>query len=64
MAVVTAKEKLRDIFASGLISEGGIAFSSEKAKHAVAETHGIGDVEALVGSHTGRSTAAMPACMC
>jgi len=49
VAVVTAKEKLRDIFASGLISEGGIAFSSEKAKHAVVETHGIGDVEELVG---------------
>lgn len=49
VAVVTAKEKLRDIFASGLISEGGIAFSSEKAKHAVVETHGIGDVESLVG---------------
>jgi phosphonoacetate hydrolase len=49
VAVVTAKEKLRDIFASGLISEGGIAFSSEKAKHAVVETHGIGDVETLVG---------------
>ncbi|MBL9114028.1 MAG: phosphonoacetate hydrolase [Verrucomicrobiaceae bacterium] len=49
VAVVTAKEKLRDIFASGLISEGGIAFSSEKAKHAVVETHGISDVEALVG---------------
>ena len=49
VAVVTAKEKLRDIFASGLISEGGIAFSTEKAKHAVRETHGIADVEALVG---------------
>ncbi len=49
VAVVTAKEKLRDIFASGLISEGGIAFSAEKAKHAVRETHGIDDVEALVG---------------
>lgn len=49
VAVVTAKEKLRDIFASGLISEGGIAFSSEKARHAVIETHGIDDVETLVG---------------
>jgi phosphonoacetate hydrolase len=49
VAVVTAKEKLRDIFASGLISEGGIAFSSEKAKHAVTETHGVADVESLVG---------------
>jgi len=49
VAVVTAKEKLRDIFASGLISEGGIAFSSEKAKQAVRATHGIDDVESLVG---------------
>jgi phosphonoacetate hydrolase len=49
VAVVTAKEKLRDIFAAGLISKGGIAFSSEKAKLAVRETHGISDVEALVG---------------
>lgn len=49
VAVVTAKEKLRDIFASGLIGEGGIAFSSEKARHAAVETHGIGDVESLVG---------------
>src|SRR5688572_15799631 len=31
VAVVTAKEKLRDIFASGLVDEGGIAFSAEKA---------------------------------
>ncbi len=49
VAVVTAKEKLRDIFASGLISEGGIAFSTEKAAAAVMETHGIADVEALCG---------------
>lgn len=49
VAVVTAKEKLRDIFASGLISLGGIAFSSEKAREARRETHGIDEVEALVG---------------
>ncbi len=49
VAVVTAKEKLRDIFAHGLIGSGGIAFSSEKAAHAKPETHGISDVEALVG---------------
>jgi phosphonoacetate hydrolase len=49
VAVVTAKEKLRDIFASGLIAAGGIAFSSEKAIAAIESTHGIGDVEALVG---------------
>ncbi|HVV74128.1 MAG TPA: phosphonoacetate hydrolase [Verrucomicrobiae bacterium] len=49
VAVVTAKEKLRDIFAHGLIAVGGIAFSSEKAKFAARETHGIGEVESLVG---------------
>jgi len=49
VAVVTAKEKLRDIFASGLIREGGIAFSAEKAADAALETHGIEDVESLVG---------------
>lgn len=49
VAVVTAKEKLRDIFASGLISEGGIAFSAEKAAAAVTATHGIDNVEALAG---------------
>lgn len=49
VAVVTAKEKLRDIFASGLIALGGIAFSSEKAREARRETHGIGEVETLVG---------------
>ncbi len=49
VAVVTAKEKLRDIFASGLIARGGIAFSSEKAREAAVATHGIEGVEALVG---------------
>lgn len=49
VAVVTAKEKLRDIFANGLIETGGIAFSSEKASQAVQATHGISNVEALVG---------------
>ncbi len=49
VAVVTAKEKLRDIFASGLIDAGGIAFSSEKAREAKQATHGIDDVETLVG---------------
>src|SRR6266403_1338378 len=39
VAVVTAKEKLRDIFASGLIEQGGIAFSSEQASQARKETH-------------------------
>lgn len=49
VAVVTAKDKLRDIFAAGLISEGGIAFSSEKCAQATREVHGIDGVEALVG---------------
>jgi len=50
VAVVTAKEKLRDIFASGLIDLGGIAFSAEKAASAKQQTHGIDGLEALVGS--------------
>lgn len=49
VAVVTAKEKLRDIFASGLIDKGGVAFSTEKARDAKKPTHGIDDVEELVG---------------
>ena len=52
VAVVTAKEKLRDIFASGLLDLGGIAFSSEKASQAAKATHGIDHVEALVGRPT------------
>ena len=46
VAVVTAKEKLRDILSKDLI---GIAFSAEKASEARLETHGIDGVEALVG---------------
>ncbi len=49
VAVVTAKEKLRDIFANGLIDGGGIAFSSEKANQAQMASHGIENVEGLVG---------------
>ena len=52
VAVVTAKEKLRDIFSHGLVGPGGaggLAFSSEKAREARLATHGIEDVEALVG---------------
>ncbi len=52
VAVVTAKEKLRDIFASGLIEAGGIAFSSEKANQALQSTHGIGQIEKIVGRAT------------
>src|SRR5258708_21109464 len=68
VAVVTAKEKLLGIFSAGLIppslappgsgafpaprSGAGIAFSSEKAGQARAETHGIGQVGKLVGHPT------------
>jgi phosphonoacetate hydrolase len=49
VAVITAKDKLRDIFASGLIKVGGIAFSSEKAAEASSQTHGIGSLEKRIG---------------
>lgn len=52
VAVVTAKEKLRDIFARGLIERGGIAFSSEKANQAELQTHGVAAVEDLAGQST------------
>lgn len=46
---VTAKEKLRDVLSAGL---EGIAFSAEKARDATKETHGIDDVEEMVGAPT------------
>lgn len=49
VAVVTAKEKLRDILSYQL---KGIAFSAEKANLARTETHGIDDVETLTGYPT------------
>lgn len=49
VAVVTAKEKLRDIFAHGLVAAGGMAFSSEKARFAARSSHGIDNVEDLAG---------------
>jgi phosphonoacetate hydrolase len=55
VGVVTAKEKLRDIFANGVVdgsAASGIAFSSEKASMAQRKTHGIDRVEALVGAST------------
>jgi phosphonoacetate hydrolase len=65
VAVVTAKEKLRDIFAHGLVTHfssslpdqdkvhaRGIAFSSERANQADEETHGIRDVDRMVGRPT------------
>jgi phosphonoacetate hydrolase len=49
VAVITAKEKLRDILGHKL---NGIAFSSEKANLALEKTHGIAEVEKLVGRPT------------
>lgn len=46
VAVVTAKEKLRDILSFKL---NGIAFSAEKANLAKIETHGIENAEQVVG---------------
>jgi len=49
VAIVTAKEKLRDILSKGW---KGIAFSSEKASQAQLDTHGIENVEDVVGYPT------------
>lgn len=49
VAVVTAKEKLRDILSHKM---KGIAISAEKANHARKETHGVENVERLVGYPT------------
>lgn len=49
VAVVTAKEKLRDILSWKL---SGIAFSAEKAGQATKEVHGIDNVEEVVGYPT------------
>ena len=49
VAVVTAKDKLREILSTGL---RGLSISVEKAREARRETHGVGDVEALVGAPT------------
>jgi phosphonoacetate hydrolase len=49
VAVVTAKEKLRDILSHQL---KGIAFSAEKAAQATLEIHGIENIEELVGEKT------------
>ena len=49
VAMVTAKNKLLDILSHEL---DGIAFSSEFANQAEVDTHGIGDVEQLVGQPT------------
>jgi phosphonoacetate hydrolase len=57
VAVITAKEKLRDIFAHRLVGDPpqgarGIAFSSEKASQAALASHGIDNVESRVGAPT------------
>ncbi len=49
VAVITAKEKLRDILSYKL---NGIAFSAEKANQANKETHGIDNVEKIVSYKT------------
>ncbi|MGH3360618.1 MAG: alkaline phosphatase family protein, partial [Nocardioidaceae bacterium] len=64
VAVVTAKNKLRQLLGAGLVEEGprldgspgteaprrrGICFSAEKADEATEEANGIGDVLDLVG---------------
>lgn len=49
LAVVTAKEKLRDILSHKM---KGIAISAEKASQAQLATHGIENVEAIVGHPT------------
>jgi phosphonoacetate hydrolase len=49
VAVVTAKEKLRDILSHKM---KGIAISAEKANQAKNETHGIEKVEEIVGHPT------------
>lgn len=49
VAVVTAKEKLRNILSFKL---NGIAFSAERAIFAKKETHGIDHVEEMVGRST------------
>ena len=49
VAVVTAKEKLRDILSYQL---NGIAFSAEKANLAKKETHGIENAEEVIGFPT------------
>ena len=52
VAVVTAKDKLRTILSHGLSANDAIGFSAEKANEAAQATHGIDQVEALVGQPT------------
>ena len=47
VAMVTAKDKLRELLSKNM---GGIAFSSERADEATTATHGIDNVESLLGA--------------
>ncbi len=49
VAFITAKEKLRTVLGNGIVSRGGIAFSSEKVDEARAASHGIDGAESIVG---------------
>lgn len=52
VAIVTAKDKLCSILSHELSGTGSICFSAEKADQAKKDTHGIDDVESLVGLPT------------
>jgi len=52
VAMVTAKDKLCSILSHGLDEAQAICFSAEKANEAKQATHGIGDVEQMVGCQT------------
>lgn len=49
VAMITAKDKLQDLLLADL---RGIAFSAERASDVVEATHGISNVESLVGQPT------------
>ncbi|MAE63044.1 MAG: phosphonoacetate hydrolase [Phycisphaeraceae bacterium] len=52
VAMVTAKDKLCSILSHGLGDAQAICFSAEKANEAKEATHGIGDVEQIIGHAT------------
>jgi len=49
VAFITAKEKLRTVLGDGIVEQGGIVFSSEKVNEASKASHGIEQVETLIG---------------
>ncbi len=49
VAFITAKDKLRTVLGDGLVSLGGLAFSSEKVDEARAATHGVDNAENIIG---------------